>query len=662
MSTPGRQPAPDHLQNVSHGPFGFGVDSHSRGDADDVRSNGYDGDLSMVGGGYGGCLPTASSRRMREFIPESKKDDEYWMKRQKNNEAAKRSREKRRANDAIMARRIHELTTENKRLKLELIAIRRQFGLVPGTYVMPSDGPASSSDDGLSSPQPCSSSSHELTVSAPPGGDSNVPPLVSCRQVACPADAEYGHHRRLECATSGQDVRQVPLGATAAFSCAKLSYGGAQHHNSYSSSLLHVSAGSSGAGMATDGLVDYGKSNGLEPNGGSSVASLVYDDDRIIPAGSSRHRLTSATFDSRRSNDAFLNVFSDVSSSDDSDSFDGSSQEISPSSYATIASRHRDLDVSNGVRCRNPAAGETPLNLSAAPARMAASAVHMHASKHVSKLWSSTSASPDVVEPVVAAGVDLSIPPTLPPFRDTRSETIPPLLPVPKSVSDVKSLTAVTCAKFETSSPDVAVGDVVPSCGGDSAANRSMSLPSLSASHGSVTAPATGASETKWTQQAQCQPQEDVLAGVSSRQVRRGFPLKVWHKLAALRAEDGDADPSPGPDDDRSDDISVSKRPCIFERRSLSVDCSSYHVTSQDVVNQAPTVASAASAYDAMVGLGNEQELIETKRLLRFDREDHAGRLDHPVRICGNGFPSSSPLGDSRLPAPASSINDHSHT
>jgi hypothetical protein len=616
----------------------------------------------MVGGGYGVCMPSASSRRMREFIPESKKDDEYWMKRQKNNEAAKRSREKRRANDAIMARRIHELTTENKRLKLELIAIRRQFGLVPGTYVIPSDGPASSSDDGLSSPQPCSSSSHELTVAASAGSDSNMPPLVSCRQVACPSDAEYGYHRRLECSTSGSDMRSAaPLGA--AFSCAKSSYGGGQHHDSYSKSHLLVSAGSSGTGVGADGLVDFGKSNGLESNGGSGVASFVYEDDRIMPP-SSQLRLTSATFDSRRSNDAFSNVFSDVSSSDDSDSFDGSSQDTSLS-YALVASRRRDPDVSNGAGCRNPAAGETPLNLSAAPGRVGVSAEFMHGSKHAnlstsSRLWRNKSASPDVVRSVVA-GVDLSIPSTLPSFRETRSETIPPLLPVPKSVNDVRPMTAVTSAKFEVSPPDVTVGDVVPPCGGDSAANRSTSLPSLAAFHGSVAVPATGVSETKWTQQSQCQPQEDAQSG-GSRQVRRGVPLKVWHKLAALRAEDGDVDQSPGPDDDRADDTSVSKRPCIFERRSLSVDCSSFHMTSQDVMNQVPPVASAATAYVATGGLATEQELIETKRLLRFDRQNHAGRLDHPIQMCGSGFPSSTPLGDTRLPAPASSINDFSPT
>ena len=37
-----------------------------------------------------------SCRRKREFISDEKKDASYWEKRRKNNEAAKRSREKRR--------------------------------------------------------------------------------------------------------------------------------------------------------------------------------------------------------------------------------------------------------------------------------------------------------------------------------------------------------------------------------------------------------------------------------------------------------------------------------------------------------------------------------------------------------------------------------------
>ena len=76
-------------------------------------------------------LPNTSKiiRKQREFIPEFKKDDCYWSKRRKNNEAAKRSREKRRMNDAVMSQKIVELTKENAELKRELESLKRKFGL-----------------------------------------------------------------------------------------------------------------------------------------------------------------------------------------------------------------------------------------------------------------------------------------------------------------------------------------------------------------------------------------------------------------------------------------------------------------------------------------------------------------------------------------------------
>ena len=130
-------PPPSHLHHVPSSPA---ISANIVPDAYDVSSSGSStcGGTSYSGGGgvpgsLGVPLPAPPTRRTREFIPESKKDDEYWMKRQKNNEAAKRSREKRRANDAVMMRRIHELAAENKRLKLELDVLRRQLGLVPAT-------------------------------------------------------------------------------------------------------------------------------------------------------------------------------------------------------------------------------------------------------------------------------------------------------------------------------------------------------------------------------------------------------------------------------------------------------------------------------------------------------------------------------------------------
>lgn len=75
------------------------------------------------------------SRRKREFIPEEKKDALYWEKRRKNNEAAKRSREKRRMNDYVLETHLVALKDENARLSAELMAIKLHFGLVhPTSY------------------------------------------------------------------------------------------------------------------------------------------------------------------------------------------------------------------------------------------------------------------------------------------------------------------------------------------------------------------------------------------------------------------------------------------------------------------------------------------------------------------------------------------------
>ncbi|XP_076006271.1 nuclear factor, interleukin 3 regulated, member 6 [Genypterus blacodes] len=74
--------------------------------------------------------PSSAIRRKREFIPHEKKDEGYWDKRKKNNEAAKRSREKRRVNDMVLERRVLALLEENARLRAELLALKFRFGLV----------------------------------------------------------------------------------------------------------------------------------------------------------------------------------------------------------------------------------------------------------------------------------------------------------------------------------------------------------------------------------------------------------------------------------------------------------------------------------------------------------------------------------------------------
>ncbi|XP_076001403.1 nuclear factor, interleukin 3 regulated, member 5 [Genypterus blacodes] len=77
-----------------------------------------------------GGKPTMTSRRKREFISDEKKDASYWEKRRKNNEAAKRSREKRRLNDMVLENRVMALNEENVRLKTELLQLKLRFGLI----------------------------------------------------------------------------------------------------------------------------------------------------------------------------------------------------------------------------------------------------------------------------------------------------------------------------------------------------------------------------------------------------------------------------------------------------------------------------------------------------------------------------------------------------
>lgn len=80
--------------------------------------------------------PNVNCRRKREFISEENKDASYWEKRRKNNEAAKRSREKRRLNDMVLENRVMALNKENLRLKTELLQLKLKFGLISSTSFM----------------------------------------------------------------------------------------------------------------------------------------------------------------------------------------------------------------------------------------------------------------------------------------------------------------------------------------------------------------------------------------------------------------------------------------------------------------------------------------------------------------------------------------------
>ncbi|XP_029132864.1 transcription factor atf-2 isoform X1 [Labrus bergylta] len=71
-----------------------------------------------------GVCSSPVTRRKREMIPADKKDTTYWDKRQKNNEAAKRSREKKRLNDLVLEGQLLALKDENAQLRAEVLSMQ----------------------------------------------------------------------------------------------------------------------------------------------------------------------------------------------------------------------------------------------------------------------------------------------------------------------------------------------------------------------------------------------------------------------------------------------------------------------------------------------------------------------------------------------------------
>ncbi|KAK3574579.1 hypothetical protein QTP86_010276 [Hemibagrus guttatus] len=100
--------------------------------------------------------PGVSFRRKREFISEENKDASYWEKRRKNNEAAKRSREKRRLNDMVLENRVMALNEENLRLKTELLQLKLRFGLISSaSYLEKTQQIGSAAGNKPTSEEPC---------------------------------------------------------------------------------------------------------------------------------------------------------------------------------------------------------------------------------------------------------------------------------------------------------------------------------------------------------------------------------------------------------------------------------------------------------------------------------------------------------------------------
>ncbi|XP_014386161.1 PREDICTED: nuclear factor interleukin-3-regulated protein [Myotis brandtii] len=99
----------------------------------DVSEDLSTGEELLLGEGGVGKGKASACRRKREFIPDEKKDAMYWEKRRKNNEAAKRSREKRRLNDLVLENKLIALGEENATLKAELLSLKLKFGLISST-------------------------------------------------------------------------------------------------------------------------------------------------------------------------------------------------------------------------------------------------------------------------------------------------------------------------------------------------------------------------------------------------------------------------------------------------------------------------------------------------------------------------------------------------
>lgn len=73
-----------------------------------------------------------TARRKRAMTPNDKKDAIYWGKRLKNNEAAKRSREKRRFNDLMKDGQLLALSDENARLRAQVLSLQYRSSLGAG--------------------------------------------------------------------------------------------------------------------------------------------------------------------------------------------------------------------------------------------------------------------------------------------------------------------------------------------------------------------------------------------------------------------------------------------------------------------------------------------------------------------------------------------------
>ncbi|XP_076462553.1 uncharacterized protein LOC143294924 [Babylonia areolata] len=108
--------------------------------------------------GAAGCA--GHGRKQRAFVPDNRKDDTYWEKRRKNNEAARKSREKRRLHDLLLENRIVDLEQTNSRLRQELTSLKRRYGIpLDAVFTDPRQDAGSPPDLVTNDPPPSSSAS-----------------------------------------------------------------------------------------------------------------------------------------------------------------------------------------------------------------------------------------------------------------------------------------------------------------------------------------------------------------------------------------------------------------------------------------------------------------------------------------------------------------------
>ncbi|CAG0889765.1 unnamed protein product [Darwinula stevensoni] len=88
---------------------------------------GYDFDPSKVSFPPEELKPTPMLKKSRKkTVPDTQKDDKYWSRREKNNLAAKRSRDARRLKENQVTLRALYLEEENSKLKSELEVLRAE--------------------------------------------------------------------------------------------------------------------------------------------------------------------------------------------------------------------------------------------------------------------------------------------------------------------------------------------------------------------------------------------------------------------------------------------------------------------------------------------------------------------------------------------------------